>query len=103
VKLPAPKKGRTSAATRAQAKRDLKAARNPKHAISKRRSKATKKALKRSAASHKALSTHARSVARQRGPIHRHKSAMKAVHTKGPQLLREEARKAAETRAQKAG
>src|SRR5262249_12557502 len=86
VKLPAPKRGRTSAETRRRAERDLKKGRKPsKRRTAKRRSKAIRRVLKRegrSAASHRSLSTHARKVARQRGPRQRHESAMKAVHTK---------------------
>jgi hypothetical protein len=102
VKLPPPKKGRTSPETRVKAQRDLKTARQrPKHRPSKRRSEATNRALERegkSAASHAALATHARSAARRRSPQQRHDAAMKAVHTKGRDVLQEEARKAAETR-----
>jgi len=66
-----------------------------------RRSRAMLDVLKRessSAASHQGLSTHAHRIARQRGPSARHRAAMKAVRTKGPKMLREEARKAAKTR-----
>jgi hypothetical protein len=103
VKLPAPKKGRTSAGTRAKAEREIENARKrTRRQPSKRRSSATAKALNRegrSAASHAALSEHAQASARQRGLRERHESAMKAVHTKGPEELQQEARKAAETRA----
>jgi hypothetical protein len=106
VKLPPPKKGRTSSETRAKAKRELSNARkSTRRQPSKRRSRATAGALKRegrSAASHKALAGHARSAARARGARQRHTSAMKAVRTKGPQGLRKEARKAAKTRAENA-
>ena len=69
VKLPPPKKGKTSKATREKAKRDLErgqsgAAKQP----SRKRSAARLKALKkepRSAASHQALSKQARSAARK--------------------------------------
>jgi hypothetical protein len=102
VKLPPPKKGKASARARAQAKRDLKTGqKRGKQRTSKRRSRAITQALRRegkAAASHSALSSHARMVARRRGPKARHESAMKAVKTKGPEVLREEARKAAETR-----
>jgi hypothetical protein len=66
-----------------------------------RRSRAMLEVLKHepsSAASHQALSTHAQRIARERGPSARHRTAMKAVRTKGSKLLREEARKAAKTR-----
>lgn len=103
VRLPPPKKGRTSAEARAKAERDLKKGRKPRRSqTSKRRSQATSGALKReslSSASRAALSSHARSAAKRRGPQQRHESATKAVHTKGREQLREEARKAAKTRA----
>jgi|SRR5262245_4105645 len=73
----------------------------PQNRPSARRSRAMLDVLKRessSAASHQALSTHAHQIARQRGPSARHRAAMKAVRTKGPKMLREEARKAAKTR-----
>ena len=66
-----------------------------------RRSRAMLDVLRRessSAVSHQALSTHAHRIARQHGPSARHQIAMKAVRTKGPTMLREEARKAAKTR-----
>ena len=50
-----------------------------------RRSRATSNALKReghSAASHRALSRHAKSSARKRGPASRHRAAQKAVRTR---------------------
>lgn len=102
VKLPPPKKGRTSAETRTKAEHELKKARkSPRQRPSTRRSRATKSALKRegrSAASSASLGRHARVAARRRSPRDRHRSAMKAVRTKGPEGLKEEARKAAETR-----
>ena len=52
------------------------------------------------AASHQALSTQTRRVARQRGPAARRRTALKAVKTKGPKMLRDEAAKAARTRTQ---
>jgi hypothetical protein len=66
-----------------------------------RRSRAILEVLKRkphSAASHQALSAQSHRIARQRGPSARHQAAMKAVGTKGPKMLKEEARKAARTR-----
>jgi hypothetical protein len=70
VKLPPPKKGKATEATRKKAERDYERGQehpNPKPAA--KRSKATKKALKRegrSAASHTALSKQAKRAARQR-------------------------------------
>jgi hypothetical protein len=70
VKLPPPKKGKASEATRTKAEKDYKKgqSRTP-HKTSAKRSRATTKALKRegrSAASHKSLSRQAKSAARRR-------------------------------------
>lgn len=68
VKLPAPKKGQASAATREQAKKDLRKG-SKKAKPSAKRSRAASKALKRegrAAASKKALSSHAKKAARTR-------------------------------------
>jgi hypothetical protein len=67
-----------------------------------RRSRATSAALKREghrAASKKSLGTHARQVSRKRGATARHRSAMKAVRTKGTQNRSTATRKAARRRA----
>jgi len=75
--------------------------RRPQNRPSARRSSAILDVLKHepsSAASHQALSTQARRIARQRGPNARHRTGMKAVRTKGPKMLREEAKKAVKTR-----
>lgn len=70
VKLPPPKKGRTSAATRRKAQQDLKRGQSGKSSRpSSRRSAARQKALKREprgAASHRALARQARQAARSR-------------------------------------
>ena len=70
VKLPSPKAGATSAATRKKAAQDSKAGQSPRrHKPSAKRSRATTKALKReghSASSKKALSKQAKSAARRR-------------------------------------
>src|ERR1700740_160996 len=70
VKLPPPKKGRASARTRQQAKRDLKRGRSGgSRKPSRTRSRAVKRTLKRegrSAVSKKALSRQARSAAQRR-------------------------------------
>jgi hypothetical protein len=66
------------------------------------RSRATKRALERegtAAASHQALSRHARSSAQQRGSVSRRESAEKAVRTKGEAGRHNAAVKAARTRA----
>jgi hypothetical protein len=69
VKLSAPREGSVSEETRAQAARDSKKGKEPGHAPSPKRSRAAKKALKEegsAAASHLALSRHARKAARTR-------------------------------------
>ena len=70
VKLPPPAKGRTSKATETKAKRDYSKGQSGSHRkTSAKRSRATTAALKREgrgAASHAALSRHARSAARAR-------------------------------------
>jgi hypothetical protein len=103
VRLPAPKRGKTSARTRKQAQRELSRGRSRRaHRTSAKRSRAILKALRReghSAATHRALARHARSAARRRGRRSLHASAVKAVHTKGRSGLHQAARKAARTRA----
>jgi uncharacterized protein DUF6496 len=84
VKLPAPPKVRASAQTRASAKRALAKGRS-NGKTSARRSQAVESALKRegrSAASHDALSRQARTAARRRSAASRHRSAVKAAHTR---------------------
>ena len=70
VDLPPPKAGMTSEATRKQAKRDSEVGhKDPNHKVSPKRSRATLNALKeepQAAASHLALSRHAKGVARQK-------------------------------------
>ena len=103
VKLAAPKKGKASARTRAQAQRNLrkgKAARRQKPSTT--RSRAISRALKRegrNAASRKALARQAHRSAQTRGRASRHQAAVKAVRTKGKTALRIAGRKAARTRA----
>ena len=103
VNLSAPRKGKVSAKTRAQAKRDLRRGKSgARKKTSSRRSRAATGALKRkgrSAASHKSLSRQARSAARTRGSASRHRAAIKAVRTKGRKKRSQSARKAAQTRA----
>jgi len=86
VKLPPPKRGKTSARTRKQAKRDLaKGRRGARKKPSRTRARATKSALKRerrSAASRKALSRQARSAARRRSARSRSATAKKAARTR---------------------
>jgi len=85
VKLKAPKKGRTSAATRHKAALDDKAGRHPKRKVSAKRSRATVKALKgepTSTVSRKALSKQTRSAAQKRTPAERSAAARKAAKTR---------------------
>jgi hypothetical protein len=102
VKLPPPKKGTTSAATRSKAARDVKKGQSPaKKKTSTKRSRATSNALKRqghSAASRSALSKQAKTSARQRGSVARKQAAKKAVRTKGAAGRSQAAKKAARTR-----
>src|SRR5687768_10886778 len=84
VKLPAPEKGEASAATREQARKDLKRAASKKKPSAKR-SRAAKKALKGEsprAASKKALATQARRAAKKRSASSRSASAKKAARTR---------------------
>lgn len=73
-----------------------------KKATSAKRSHAGEERMKKEphvAASHKAISSHARKAAKERGSEDRHKAAMKAVATKGQSGLKKAAKKAAHTRA----
>jgi hypothetical protein len=84
VKLPAPGRGKTSARTRRQAKRDLAKGRKSARP-SARRSRAVRGALKREprrSASRSALAKQARSAARRRGPRSRRAAAKKAARTR---------------------
>jgi hypothetical protein len=103
VKLPPPKKGKASKATREQAGRDYARGQKSPHAgVSPARSRATHSALEREgkqAASHLALSRQAHTSARRRGATNRSLAAKKAIRTKGPTGLKSAARKAARTRA----
>jgi len=105
VKLPAPKKGKASEATRTKAERDLSRGQRPARKKSAKRSRAVEGALKRegrAAASHASLSKQARQSARQRGSAARSEAARKAVQTKGPAERSQAARKAARTRQSRA-
>ena len=85
VKLPPPKKGTTSSATRKRAERDYEAGNKASKRTSTRRAKATKRALKResrAAASRTALSKHAKKVARTRSASSRSAAARKAARTR---------------------
>ena len=100
VALKPPRKGTTSEKTRRGAERAYE--KGQRHEpVSKTRSRARERALKRegrSAASHEALSRHARSAARHRSSADRSAAAKKAARTKGPRERHEAALKAARTR-----
>jgi hypothetical protein len=84
VKLPPPKKGKTSERTRKQAKRELEKGQTGKKA-SPKRSRAVKQALKRqprSAASHRALSRQGHAAAKKRSAADRSRAAKKAAQTR---------------------
>ena len=100
VKLNPPKRGKTSARTRAQAKRDIRRSRSRRRP-SARRARAVRKALRRegrSAATRQAVSRQARRSARIRGRSDRRRAARKAVQTKGRAAMKRSAQKAARTR-----
>jgi Family of unknown function (DUF6496) len=86
VKLRAPKKGRASAATRRRALRDYrKGQRGGMHKPSRRRSRATTRALEREgrgAASRKSLSRQARRSSRRRSARSRSSAAKKSARTR---------------------
>lgn len=103
VNLPPPKKGKASDSTIKRAERDRAAAKKgTSRKPSPKRSRATKKALKReghSAASKQAVAKHARKAARKRSAGERSAAAKKAARTKGAQVRSAAAKKAARTRA----
>jgi Family of unknown function (DUF6496) len=85
IKLPPPKKGRSSQRVRRQAKRDLSRGRSGNRKPSARRSRATSSALRReskSSVSRAALSRQAKSSAQRRGSSRRHRAAAKAARTR---------------------
>lgn len=105
VKLPPPEKGKASEETRKKAASDVKKGQRAKKSVSRTRSRATTKALKRegkSAASSAALSRQAKTAAKKRTASERSAAARKAVRTKGPAKRKAAAKKAARTRARKA-
>jgi uncharacterized protein DUF6496 len=102
VKLPPPEKGTASAETRRKAEHDVETGQHGGKKVSRTRSRATTKALKkegRSAASRTALSKQAKSAARKRTASERSAAAKKAARTKGPAKRSAAAKKAARTRA----
>lgn len=101
VKLGTPKRGKTSARTRAQAKRDQRKGQSGRRRTSARRSRATRRALKRegrTAASRQALSGQARSAARSRSRADRQRAARKAARTRSRTSSKRSAQGATRTR-----
>src|SRR4051812_14291241 len=103
VKLPAPKKGEASAATRKQAKRDVAKGSKPgpKKRPSAKRSRAAETALKhesRKAGTTKAIAKHSRKAAKKRSASERSSSAKKAARTRTAAERSASARKGALTR-----
>jgi uncharacterized protein DUF6496 len=85
VKLRAPGKGRASKATRRRATRDLQASTRGRRRVSRKRSRATMRALKhegRAAASKRAVARQAKSAARRRSAASRSAAARKAARTR---------------------
>jgi Family of unknown function (DUF6496) len=102
VKLPPPKRGRSSDKVRRQASRDLAKGRSSRsRRPSRKRSQGSLRGLLRkgsSAASRSALSRFAEGAARRRGAASRRRASAAAVRTKGRKGLRAAAQKAARTR-----
>ena len=104
VKLPPPKKGRTSERTRRSAETAYETGqgqRKPRRS-SRRRSRAISGVMKRerrSSASPSEISRQAKQAARRRSSSERSAAARQASRTKGPARRRAAARKAAKTRA----
>jgi Family of unknown function (DUF6496) len=102
VKLPPPTKGKSSATVRRHAERDYeKGQHNDDGQASRKRSRATLKALRREgrqAASSRAISRQTHSAARRRTASERSHAAQRAVATKGRAKLSAAGRKAARTR-----
>jgi Family of unknown function (DUF6496) len=105
VKLPTPKRGTVSERTRRGAERALTARGRGRGHVSRTRSRAMTRVLKRegrAAASKRALAEQAHASARRRGRTARSAAAKKAVQTKGAAGRSAAARKAARTRARAA-
>ena len=101
VDLKPPKKGKVSEKSRKSAKQAYEKG-QAHEPVSKTRSTARKRALKKestSAASHRALSRQGRSAAKERSASERSAAAKKAARTKGPRKRSAAAKKAARTRA----
>src|SRR5262245_12484351 len=102
VDLPPPRKGKTSAKTRRNAQRALKAGHHPRRGVSTKRSRAVTTALRRegrAAASGRSLARQSKAAARTRSASARSAAALKAARTKGSAARSQAARKAARTRA----
>ncbi len=102
VDLPPPEKGATPEETRRSAASAYRAGQDGDHKVSRNRSRATTKALKRegnAAASKKALAKQAHAAAENRTASDRSAAARKAAKTKGAPGRSAAARKAARTRA----
>jgi hypothetical protein len=100
VKLPPPKRGRTSQKVRGQAERDLREGRGRTGKTSAKRSRATSSALRRESTrsvSPAALSRQAKNSARRRGSAARHSAARAAVRTKERTVRRKAAAKGPRT------
>jgi hypothetical protein len=85
VKLRAPKKGSASKATRRHAAHDLQVGARGRRSVSRRRARATTRALEREgrqAASKRAVSRQAKSAARRRSAASRSAAARKAARTR---------------------
>jgi hypothetical protein len=102
IDLKPPAKGKYSKEVRTKAEHDSdRGHQDPNHKPNPKRSQATENALKREsheAASHEALSEHAKTAAANRTKHQRSEAALKAARSRTPEQRSESARKAAETR-----
>jgi hypothetical protein len=104
VKLPTPSRGRVSDRTRRQAQRDSERSRRGVNGVSRTRSRAVSRALKREgahSASSRAISRQSHAAAGRKTSSERSAAARRAVRTKGQAALSSAARKAAQTRSQR--
>jgi hypothetical protein len=101
VDLPPPEPGHASESTRRSAESAYERGHGAKRKPSKRRGRATRRALEREprgTTSRRALSGQARTAAAKRSRADRSAAARKAARTKGPRVRRAAAKKAARTR-----
>ena len=106
VALAVPKKGAASAETRRKAAQDNAKGASGAKTVSRKRSRATEAALEReprAAASHLALSRHAKAAARKRPAGDRSAAARKAARTRAAEKAPTTGRKAPRTRKRTAG